>query len=129
MSTDDTIPDDVRRFILLAIPSVPYLEALLLMRAAPAANWNAGAIAQRLYLADKTAIALLAELQAAAVVAPGSAPDSFVYAPASAGQRALIDRLAGIYAKNLVGVSTLIHSTSSRKAHQFANAFMLRKEP
>jgi hypothetical protein len=32
----DSISEEMQRFILLAIPSVPYLEALLLLRSAPA---------------------------------------------------------------------------------------------
>ena len=34
------IPEDIRRFVLTSIPSVPFLEALLLMRAAPEQPWS-----------------------------------------------------------------------------------------
>jgi hypothetical protein len=40
----------------------------------------------------------------------------------------MLDRLAGIYARNLVDVTNLIHSKTSRKAQQFADAFKWRKD-
>src|SRR3569832_623955 len=41
------IPDDVRRFILASVPSVPYLEAMLLLRAEPELPWDKEALARR----------------------------------------------------------------------------------
>ncbi len=125
--TRPNIPDDVRRFILLAIPSVPYLEALLLMRRGGPVGWRAGALASGLYLSEKAAAGLLAQLHTAGVVAAdGADGNSFRYAPA-ADLAAMIDQLADIYAVNLIGVSTLIHSTSGKKAQHFADAFHFRK--
>ena len=40
------IPDDVRRFILTSVPSVPYLEAMLLLRGEPQAAWDASALGE-----------------------------------------------------------------------------------
>ncbi len=123
------IPDDVQRFILLAIPSVPYLEALLLLRGAPQRSWDAAEIAQRLYLSEKVAAGLLGELSAAGMADPERpAGARYRYRPQSAHLAAMVDRLADIYAKNLVGVSTLIHSKLSKKAQQFVDAFVLRKD-
>jgi hypothetical protein len=42
--------------------------------------------------------------------------------------RERIDALADLYAKHLVEVTLLIHSTLDRKAQQFADAFKLRKD-
>jgi hypothetical protein len=39
-----------------------------------------------------------------------------------------VDRLAGVYARHVVEVAELIHSTSDRKAQRFADAFRWRKE-
>lgn len=109
------IPADVRDFILKAVPSVPYLEALLLLRGAGAAGLSAGALAAGLYVSEQAAGALLGQL-GAADVAGATAMDGVVrYAPPD-DVAALIDRLAGVYADNLIGVSMLIHSTSSRRA-------------
>ncbi|UUZ48593.1 hypothetical protein LP420_38820 [Massilia sp. B-10] len=49
------IPAELQRFVLLAIPSVPYLEALLMLRADPARAWDAALVAKRLYLSEPSA--------------------------------------------------------------------------
>lgn len=121
------IPDDVQRFVLLTIPSVPYLEALLLMRSTPGRTWDAAQVAQRLYLSDKVGASLLSGL-AAAGVADAEQSGQYRYRPQSEELTELIDRLAIVYAKNLVGVSNLIHSKMSKKAQQFVDAFVLRKD-
>jgi AraC-like DNA-binding protein len=128
--TDQLIPDDIKRFILLSIPSVPYLEALLLMHAAPATAWTASHIAQRLYMSEKTAADLLAALLSSGFAsADGDTAASHRYCPQSPQQSQLVDQLAIIYGKNLIAVSNMIHSTTHRKAQQFASAFIIRKEP
>jgi hypothetical protein len=128
----DSIPDDVARFILTSITSVPYLEAMLLLRNAPDVIWDAKKVAQRLYMSEKASSQLLGELHAADVVAlvvlAEQDAQAFRYSPGSEEMRQLIDRLADAYARHLVPVSNLIHSKISKKAQQFADAFKLRKE-
>jgi hypothetical protein len=63
--TREPIPEDVRRFILTSITSVPYLEAMLLLRNEPAQSWDRRSVAQRLYISEKAAAELLADLCAA----------------------------------------------------------------
>lgn len=124
------IPEETQRFILLAIPSVPYLEALLLLRGAPKLSWDAKQVARRLYLTEKGAQSLLDQLYAAGVVtAGGDAGSTFCYAPQSEHMRSMIDGLAEIYSRNLIGVTNLIHSKTNMKAQQFADAFVFRKPP
>jgi hypothetical protein len=124
------IPEDVRRFVLTSIPSVPFLEALLLLRADPAQQWQREMLARRLYTRDKVAQALLDELCMAGMAAPCPAPQEhcYRYQPASPALQARIDQLADLYSKHLVEVTLLIHSSLDRKAHQFADAFRLRKD-
>jgi len=125
-----SIPEDLRRFVLTSIPSVPFLEALLLMRAAPAETWRRDTLARRLYVREKTADGLLADLCRAgiAVRCPDAGADGFRYAPRDPGLRERIDRLADVYATHLVEVTHLIHASLDRKAHQFADAFKWRKD-
>jgi len=129
-----SIPEDIRRFVLTSIPSVPFLEALLLMHADPARPWRKDTLAQRLYVREKTADSLLADLCAAGMAAPcepvGGKPaaDGFCYHPDSEALRERIDRLADLYATHLVEVTLLIHSSLDRKAQQFADAFKWRKD-
>lgn len=105
------IPDDVRQFVQTSVPSVPYLEALLLMRGSDEHGWNGSALAQALYMNEHTASALLDTLRQAGMIAPATADgERMRYAP-PAHMAALIDRLAEVYASNLIGVSTLIHAS------------------
>ena len=123
------IPEDIRRFVLTSIPSVPYLEALLLMRADPDQAWTRDILARRLYVRDKVAEGLLAELcrsGMAAASSPGA--DAFCYRPREDALRERIDRLADLYASHLVEITHLIHSSLDRKAQQFADAFKWRKD-
>jgi hypothetical protein len=123
------IPEDIRRFVLTSIPSVPYLEALLLMRADPDQPWNRDSLARRLYVRDKVAEGLLADLCRSGVVAPSSpGDDAFRYRPREDILRERIDRLAELYASHLVEITHLIHSSLDRKAQQFADAFKWRKD-
>ena len=121
-----TISDDLRRFILTKIASVPHLEALLLLRASPD-EWTGDVVARRLYVDERTALKLLDELCAmgALTVTPEK---SYRYAPKSAELAELIDRLATAYSMNLVGISQLIHSRMDRQVQQFADAFNWRKD-
>ena len=124
------IPEDLRRFILTSIPSVPFLEALLLMRADPAQQWTGAMLAGRLYTSERTAQGLLEDLCQSGMARPCPAPQEhcYVYAPGSDALRGRIDSLAEHYARHLVDVTNLIHSTLDRKAQQFADAFRLRKD-
>lgn len=123
------IPDEVIRFILLGIPSVPYLEATLLLRQETEQPWDAKRMAQRLYSNEKTAQNLLVELHSGGIVeCTDQTMQLYRYHPASSELAGMIDRLAEIYADNLIGVTNLIHSKTNKKAKQFADAFIWRKE-
>ena len=124
------IPEELRRFILTSVPSVPFLEALLLLRASPDQHWSGASLARRLYIRERTAQGLLDELCRAGMAAPCPPPEEhcFCYAPASASLRERVDGLADLYARHLVDVTNLIHSSLDRKAQQFADAFRLRKD-
>ena len=122
--------EELRRFVLTSIPSVPFLEALLLLRADPTQQWHADTLAQRLYVRERTAQGLLEDLCRAGMTVPCTAPHEhcYQYQPSSAILRERIDALADLYARHLVEVTLLIHSSLDRKAQQFADAFKLRKD-
>lgn len=121
------IPDDVRRYIVQCVPSVPYLEAVTLMSADAALGWDALSLAQRLYLDEAQAADLLGQLRGAGVVQP-DAQGGWHYVPSSPQLADLLARLVAVYARNLVEISTLVHSKSKRKAQLFAEAFVWRKD-
>lgn len=123
------IPEDVRRFILTSIPSVPFLEAVLLLRNEPKQAWDAKKVARRLYLSEKNSQDLLSELCAtgfASMVENSAA--IYRYHPVSDELRLMMDQVAEIYPKQIVEVSNLIHSNISKQAQQFADAFKWRKD-
>lgn len=125
--TKATIPEDLRRFVLTSVPSVPFLEALLLLRADPQQAWQPDTLARRLYIRERIAHELLDDLCAAGM-AVRAEPAGYSYRPDSAQLRDRIDRLAELYAARLVDVTNLIHSSLDRKAQQFADAFKWRKD-
>lgn len=87
-------------------------------------------LASRLYTRERVAHALLADLCTAGFAEPCAAPAAhcYHYRPANESLRERIDLLADVYARQLVDVTNLIHSTLDRKAQQFADAFRLRKD-
>lgn len=122
--------DELRRFIL-RIPSIPFLEALLLLRSAPSETWDADTVANRLYINTQQAVELLRSLVAAKICMEVKRnPERFIYKPESDELCKLIDDLASEYAHNLIEVTNLIHANSNKdqKIHLLADAFVLRKE-
>lgn len=121
------VPDEVRRFILTSIPSVPYLEALLLLRSQRARSWDAFGVAGRLYIAENQALELLHGMQQSGIAA--RTPDGgFVFSPRSPELAGVIDELATTYSHHLVDVTALIHSRVDKRAHRFADAFRWKKD-
>jgi hypothetical protein len=124
--TTPELPADVRRFILTSIPSVPYLEAVLLLRAEPRQAWTSALLAQRLYVPERTALELLNQLREGGIAeAPSEAAVRYAPPPELAG---MLDRLAHAYAADLMTITDLIHSRVERRAQQFADAFRFRKD-
>lgn len=126
------LPDDLRRFLLASVNSIPYLEALLLLRSQPETRWSPRQVAQRLYVNEKKAQELLVELEAAGVVESTSLDGpQFRYQPVSEELRRILDGLAEVYAHHLVEVTHLIHSRGDKReqrAQKFADAFRWRKD-
>ena len=123
--TSPELPADVRRFILTSVPSVPYLEALLLLRAEPSRSWDAVQLARRQYVPERTGTELVQLLRDSGTAAAEGA--AVRYAP-TAELADLLDRVAQAYATDLLTVTELIHSRIDRRAQRFADAFRFRKE-
>jgi len=121
------VAGDVRRFILTSIPSVPYLEALLLLRSRPATAWDAGGVASRLYIGVNQATELLDAMQQAGIAVRND-DGGYTFSPRSEEVGRVIDDLAVTYSQDLVGVTELIHSRIDKRAHQFADAFRWKKD-
>lgn len=126
---EEEIPDDMRRFILARIESVPHLEALILARGNPGTVWDADELARRLFTNREVAAGLLRDLCVGGfLVARAGDPPRYRYGPSSAGLTETVSRLAEVYAKHLIPVTLLIHARGASKLQQFADAFRIRKE-
>ena len=123
----EPIPEDLRRFILTSVPSVPFVEALLVYQAAGGAPVGVETVAARLYIAARTAADIVEQLVAARIVVP-AAEAGHRYEPGSPELGEIVQQLARFYRSHLVQVTELIHSRTLRRATQFADAFRIRKD-
>lgn len=127
--TRQAISEDIRRFILTSIPSVPFLEAMLLLRNEPEQPWDAKRLARRLYLSEINSSELLTHLHAAGFLALVDSEHShYRYQPNSTELADMVGQVADTYSKHIVDVTNLIHSNVSKQAQQFADAFKWRKD-
>lgn len=121
------IPDDVQRFILEHIDSVPALEALLIMKRDPDKQWTAAAMAAELYMDRRTVAPFLADLSARGLCGALHREEAvYFWRPASPALAESLERLAEVYAKHLVPVTNLIHSKPRPSVRGFSDAFRLR---
>jgi hypothetical protein len=121
------VPDEVRRFILTSVPSVPYAEAVLLLRRHPGRGFGSSDLARALYITEKAAQDLLLLAEQTGVARAGA--DGHRYQPLDAALGEAWDRFAACYASDLIGVTQLIHGATQKSAQLFADAFKLRREP
>jgi len=127
-SRDEAIADDVRRFILTSIPSVPFMEAILLFKALQGQAVETRSVGERLYVGEKQATALVEQLDAARIIAAVEGSSSAHRFAPSAELAAMLDKVTHAYVHNLIGVTRLIHSRTDRMAQQFADAFKIRRD-
>jgi hypothetical protein len=123
--TDEIVPPDIKDFILANIDSIAQLEALLLLRANAGRQWDAGAVAQRLYVGQHEGQDILTRLSAQGLISHQDGSYSYGPAPDTA---ALIDRLALVYARHLIPITSIIHQRPGR-IQEFADAFKLKRKP
>jgi hypothetical protein len=115
------IPDDIRRFILGSIESVPALEALLLMHRDPEREWTASNLAAALYMEPPRIGSILADLVVRGLCRrrdDGEARYSALPSTSELARR--LDQLADVYAHHLIAVTNLIHSRPRTNARSFA---------
>jgi hypothetical protein len=122
----DSIPDDLRDFILGHMESIAHLEALLLLRRESDVTWHEDSVSQRLYISPQAASDVLRRLAADGFL--NSDEGMYRYQCRTEELRSMVDRLADIYAHQLIPVTNLIHARPLR-IQQFADAFKLRKDP
>lgn len=120
------IPDDVRRFISACVPSVPVLEALLLMREERHV-WNPELLSRRLYADEDACRKVLDALARVGIALKDGSQEMYRYQPPQELAHTL-DALAQCYGKCLVEVTALIHSRVDKRARQLSDAFSWRSD-
>lgn len=127
--TDKIIPDEVEQFIFEKIDSVAEMEALLLLRSKPEASWSIASLAKRLYIDEEQTAKIVDHLcrEGLLTISSNEHP-GYRYEPTSLELQNSVDRVAEMYTKHLVPITTLIHSKPRVRIQEFADAFRLRKD-
>jgi DNA-binding IclR family transcriptional regulator len=120
----DPIPDDVRRFLLTSIPSVPHLE-LLMLAWREQRDFDIEELSRRLYVSPADAQSLAQDLAQADLLERDG--DRFHLRSASPELQAVLAALDHTYSRHVRAVAELLHSNLGRQAHNFAKAFVWRK--
>lgn len=129
MAEKESARTDPYEFILEHIDSVPHLEALMLFWNSRPVGWTCDEMASRLYVPIDKVIAILRDLVRLQVVQELAAtPAKFSYLPRSDEQNDLMGRIDEAYRRDLVRISTMLHSKASSSVREFARAFRLRKD-
>ena len=123
------LDSDVYEFILDQIESVPHLEALLLLWNSRPQPWTMDNLSRRLYVSEDVVLALLQDLarRSLIVFVPGP-PEGYRYQSTSVKLDDLVAAVDSIYRREVVRISTMIHSKPSSSVREFARAFRLTKE-
>lgn len=127
----ETIPPEVDpyRFIYENIESVPQLEALMLLWNSRPVGWTAEELASRLYVPEETVEALLRDLVRLNMIARvEGAPVKYRYHAGAEQQDRLMAEVDSQYRRDLVRISTMIHSKASQAVREFSRAFRFKKE-
>jgi len=120
---------EVSQFLLERIDSVPHLEALLLLWNSRPTLWQADELARRLYVDGEVALRLLQDLARQQLIdSDTGSPERYCYRDDPADRSRLIRMVDETYRREVVRVSTLIHSKPSSPLRDFARAFRFTRE-
>lgn len=121
--------EQIDRFVVDKIDSVPQLEALLLVWNRRPKKWYCSEIAKALYISPELAQGVIDHLLHSGLLGrvEGGA-DCFEMRAGSDETKQLLAGLDLMYRRELVRVSNLIHAKASRAVRDFASAFRFKKE-
>jgi hypothetical protein len=119
----------VDRFILAQIDSVPHLEALLLLFHSRPNVWSVEEMASSLYVNNEVASKILdGLLQRNLIAAVTRAKETHFYIANDGVFNPMLENVDAIYRKEVVRISSLIHSKGSAGLRDFARAFRIKKD-
>ena len=120
---------DVYGYILEKIDAVPHLEAVILLWNSRPVGWTAEELASRLYLPADNVVQILKDLVRQQLVQQTSSPPpKYSYLPRDAEQDEWMYKVDVAYRRELVRVSTMLHSKTSASVREFARAFRIKKD-
>ena len=120
---------DVYEYILEKIDSVPHLEAVILLWNSRPVGWTAEELASRLYVPTERSNEILQDLVRQQLVQQSAAsPPRFSYLPRSEEQNEWMFRVDTAYRREIVRISTMLHSKASPSVREFARAFRFKKD-
>jgi hypothetical protein len=120
------IPEVVRTLIATSIDSISELEAILLLRDHRNRAWTREEAGRRLYVSQLVAGYILEVLSNRGLFVQEG--EGYRYAPRTPDIEHAADALAETYARNLIGVTHLVHAKPGPGVLEFARAFRFRKE-
>ncbi len=122
--------EEIYRFILNQIDSVPQMEALLLVWESRPKKWAENEIAERLYIGIDAVRNIMQELVRRRLLAADTQQSAkqYFYESKPEDLDGLIEAVAATYRRDLVRVSTFIHTKASSAVRDFARAFKFTKE-
>lgn len=125
MSDDTVIRGEIGQFILTHITSIADIEALLLLRESPAQRWHPMTVANRIYVSEAQASAVLRRLNEGGLVSSADNGSTFWFACDTTEKERLVEETAQVYRRCLIPVTNLIHSRGTLR-RRFADAFRWR---
>lgn len=119
----------VDRFILAEIDSVPHLEALLLLFNSRPKAWSIDEMGQSLYVRNEVALKILDSLvQRNLIAAVPRTSEMFFYKEDDEYKNRLMEDVDAVYRKEVVRISSMIHSKAPAGLRDFARAFRIKKD-
>ncbi|HXS78394.1 MAG TPA: hypothetical protein VN753_19600 [Terracidiphilus sp.] len=120
---------DVYEYILEKIDSVPHLEAIILLWNSRPVGWSSDELASRLYVpAERTSEILQDLIRQQLVQQTAGSPPRFSYLPRNDEQNEWMIRVDTAYRREIVRISTMLHSKASPSVREFARAFRFKKD-
>lgn len=121
--------EEVYRFILNQIDSVPQMEALLLLWESRPRQWSDNEIAARLYVSVDVVRNIVQVLVRRRLISTVTNSEKhYWYESRGEDGDLLVEAVAATYRRELVRVSTFIHTKASSAVRDFADAFRFKKE-
>jgi hypothetical protein len=121
---------DVIQFLENRIDTVPHMEALMLLWENRASSWRLEQIAARLYVSTDAAASIMEDLSRRRLVRAQQNENDATYSYDDGWDERgdIMKAVAMAYRRQLLQVTSLIHSKPSTAVRDFARAFRLKKD-